>query len=205
MLIFFIRQEIRTATSSMTSVPKPLKFLRPHYGTLQAHYEKMAESDLKVKAIEFDIMLSNFLFLLASFSSNYYLLTSFTPLQKLLADILSVLALTMSPEGERVCFYLLFAAIAYSIRFHFQHPSTCLRWHLSSLLQASKDLYYLFLLHKMQKVDLGHASWLRSCIFTYCRISNGQMDNGQLKSRVSPSENELLDAARGHYQFIIIL
>ncbi|KAL3645444.1 26S proteasome non-ATPase regulatory subunit 2 A [Castilleja foliolosa] len=62
-----MRQEIRTSTSSMTSVPKPLKFLRPHYGTLQAHYEKMAESDLK----------------------------------KMLADILSVLALTMSPEGER--------------------------------------------------------------------------------------------------------
>ncbi|XP_047949685.1 26S proteasome non-ATPase regulatory subunit 2 homolog A-like [Salvia hispanica] len=62
-----MREEIRTATSSMTSVPKPLKFLRPHYGTLQAHYEKMSDSDLK----------------------------------KLLADILSVLALTMSPEGER--------------------------------------------------------------------------------------------------------
>ncbi|CAA0808637.1 26S proteasome non-ATPase regulatory subunit 2 homolog A [Striga hermonthica] len=62
-----MRQEIRTATSSMTSVPKPLKFLRPHYGTLLARYEKMADSDLK----------------------------------KLLADILSVLALTMSPEGER--------------------------------------------------------------------------------------------------------
>lgn len=62
-----MRQEIRTATSSMTSVPKPLKFLRPHYATLQAHYEKMADSDMK----------------------------------KLLADILSVLALTMSPEGER--------------------------------------------------------------------------------------------------------
>ncbi|XP_075476361.1 26S proteasome non-ATPase regulatory subunit 2 homolog A-like [Primulina tabacum] len=62
-----MRQEIRTATSSMTSVPKPLKFLRPHYGTLQAQYEKMTDSDLK----------------------------------KLLADILSVLALTMSPEGER--------------------------------------------------------------------------------------------------------
>ncbi|KAL8031536.1 hypothetical protein ABFX02_13G032500 [Erythranthe guttata] len=62
-----MRQEIRMATSSMTSVPKPLKFLRPHYGTLQAHYENMVDSDLK----------------------------------KLLADILSVLALTMSPEGER--------------------------------------------------------------------------------------------------------
>lgn len=32
----------------MTSVPKPLKFLRPHYGTLKAYYETMSESDLKV-------------------------------------------------------------------------------------------------------------------------------------------------------------
>lgn len=63
-----MRQEIRSATSSMTSVPKPLKFLRPHYGTLKSYYEAMQEdSDLK----------------------------------KLLADILSVLALTMSAEGER--------------------------------------------------------------------------------------------------------
>ncbi|XP_057455621.1 26S proteasome non-ATPase regulatory subunit 2 homolog A [Lotus japonicus] len=62
-----MRQEIRTSTSSMTSVPKPLKFLRPHYGTLKAYYEIMPKSDLK----------------------------------KYLADILSVLALTMSAEGER--------------------------------------------------------------------------------------------------------
>ncbi|KAL8201505.1 hypothetical protein R6Q57_012844 [Mikania cordata] len=62
-----MRQEIRTSTSSMTSVPKPLKFLRPHYGTLKSFYETMPDSDLK----------------------------------KLLADILSVLALTMSAEGDR--------------------------------------------------------------------------------------------------------
>ncbi|KAL4272125.1 hypothetical protein GQ457_13G006320 [Hibiscus cannabinus] len=62
-----MRHEIRTSTSSMTSVPKPLKFLRPHYGTLKAFYETMPDSDLK----------------------------------KYLSDILSVLALTMSAEGER--------------------------------------------------------------------------------------------------------
>ncbi|PRQ49910.1 putative armadillo-like helical protein [Rosa chinensis] len=62
-----MRQEIRTSTSSMTSVPKPLKYLRPHYGTLKAYYETMSDSDLR----------------------------------KYLADILSVLALTMSAEGER--------------------------------------------------------------------------------------------------------
>ncbi|PIA32537.1 hypothetical protein AQUCO_04400025v1 [Aquilegia coerulea] len=62
-----MRQEIRTSTSSMTSVPKPLKFLRPHYGTLKSFYETMGDSDQR----------------------------------KYLADILSVLALTMSAEGER--------------------------------------------------------------------------------------------------------
>ncbi|KMZ67453.1 26S proteasome regulatory subunit N1 [Zostera marina] len=62
-----MRQEIRTATSSMTSVPKPLKFLRPHYGTLKEYFGKMSESVLR----------------------------------KYLADILSVLAMTMSAEGER--------------------------------------------------------------------------------------------------------
>jgi len=62
-----MRQEIRSATSSMTSVPKPLKFLRPHYGTLKSYFETMPESELK----------------------------------KYMADILSVLALTMSIEGER--------------------------------------------------------------------------------------------------------
>ncbi|CAN8273556.1 unnamed protein product [Cochlearia groenlandica] len=62
-----MRQEIRASTSSMTSVPKPLKFLRPHYGTLKEFHKNMAESDLK----------------------------------KLLADILSVLALTMAADGER--------------------------------------------------------------------------------------------------------
>ncbi|KAG5020493.1 hypothetical protein JHK87_016348 [Glycine soja] len=41
-------QEIRTSTSSMTSVPKLLKFLRPHYGTLKTYYATMVESNLKV-------------------------------------------------------------------------------------------------------------------------------------------------------------
>jgi 26S proteasome regulatory subunit N1 len=37
-----LRKEIRSSTSSMTSVPKPLKFLKPHYSTLtQFNEEKM--------------------------------------------------------------------------------------------------------------------------------------------------------------------
>ena len=31
--------EVRSSTSSMTSVPKPLKFLSPHYDALKAFYE----------------------------------------------------------------------------------------------------------------------------------------------------------------------
>ncbi|KAJ0970735.1 hypothetical protein J5N97_018694 [Dioscorea zingiberensis] len=64
-----MRQEIRSSTSSMTSVPKPLKFLRPHYGTLKAYFEMvMDDSDLKCRSTLL---------------------------------IYSVLALTMSAEGER--------------------------------------------------------------------------------------------------------
>ncbi|KAH7104979.1 26S proteasome regulatory complex, non-ATPase subcomplex, Rpn1 subunit [Auriculariales sp. MPI-PUGE-AT-0066] len=39
-----LRNLIRTSTSSMTSVPKPLKFLRPHYPALQALYESWKSS-----------------------------------------------------------------------------------------------------------------------------------------------------------------
>lgn len=44
-----IRSEIRSATSSMTSVPKPLKFLRPHYGTLKEFFARMPVGDNKVR------------------------------------------------------------------------------------------------------------------------------------------------------------
>lgn len=37
----FLRREIRSATTSMTSVPKPLKFLRPHYQALKAMYQEL--------------------------------------------------------------------------------------------------------------------------------------------------------------------
>ncbi|KDR72525.1 hypothetical protein GALMADRAFT_252654 [Galerina marginata CBS 339.88] len=42
-----LRTLIRTSTSSMTSVPKPLKFLRPHYPALQALYETWPPSENK--------------------------------------------------------------------------------------------------------------------------------------------------------------
>ncbi|KAI0372041.1 26S proteasome regulatory complex non-ATPase subcomplex Rpn1 subunit [Pilatotrama ljubarskyi] len=42
-----LRTLIRTSTSSMTSVPKPLKFLHPHYPALQALYETWSPSEDK--------------------------------------------------------------------------------------------------------------------------------------------------------------
>uniref|UniRef100_A0A7S2R9L3 26S proteasome non-ATPase regulatory subunit 2 homolog n=2 Tax=Rhizochromulina marina TaxID=1034831 RepID=A0A7S2R9L3_9STRA len=62
-----LRKEIRSSTTSMTSVPKPLKFLRPHYGTLKGVHGDMADS----------------------------------PVRRELADILSVLAMTMAAADSR--------------------------------------------------------------------------------------------------------
>ncbi|KAH8083342.1 armadillo-type protein [Cristinia sonorae] len=42
-----LRTLIKTSTSSMTSVPKPLKFLHPHYPELQTLYETWAASENK--------------------------------------------------------------------------------------------------------------------------------------------------------------
>lgn len=38
---------IRTSTTSMTSVPKPLKFLREHYPALKQVYEKIKDPKTK--------------------------------------------------------------------------------------------------------------------------------------------------------------
>jgi len=38
-----ITKDIHTTTSSMTAVPKPLKFLRPHLEALIAHFESMPQ------------------------------------------------------------------------------------------------------------------------------------------------------------------
>lgn len=63
-----LRSQIRSATTSMTSVPKPLKFLREHYDTLKQIYEVMPTEET----------------------------------QRFLADIISILAMTMPPEKHGV-------------------------------------------------------------------------------------------------------
>lgn len=62
-----IRSEIRSATSSMTSVPKPLKFLRPHFPLLKEYYVNSITDG---------------------------------PNKVFLADILSVLSMTMGDEKK---------------------------------------------------------------------------------------------------------
>jgi 26S proteasome regulatory subunit N1 len=46
-----LRKTIRESTSSMTSVPKPLKFLMPHYAALKAIHEKMKDNDCQVQRL----------------------------------------------------------------------------------------------------------------------------------------------------------
>jgi hypothetical protein len=41
--------EIKSATASMTSVPKPLKFLRPHYEELKTFFASMQPGENKVQ------------------------------------------------------------------------------------------------------------------------------------------------------------
>jgi 26S proteasome regulatory subunit N1 len=71
-----IVSELRSATSSMTSVPKPLKFLRPHYSALKDLHTKLGDD--------------------ASMTSDVDSLI----LRARLADVLSVLAMTMGADGE---------------------------------------------------------------------------------------------------------
>ncbi|CAI6342293.1 unnamed protein product [Periconia digitata] len=42
-----IKEFIKTSTSSMTAVPKPLKFLRPHYENFEKTYDSWPASDIK--------------------------------------------------------------------------------------------------------------------------------------------------------------
>ncbi|RKP21880.1 26S proteasome regulatory complex, non-ATPase subcomplex, Rpn1 subunit [Rozella allomycis CSF55] len=47
-----LKNSIRTATTSMTSVPKPLKFLRPHFKDMEAKYKGYKEGENKRRFAE---------------------------------------------------------------------------------------------------------------------------------------------------------
>ena len=59
--------ELRTATASMTSVPKPLKFLRPHFAVLKGLFETISkeESNKDVQFLELRARLADVLAVLA--------------------------------------------------------------------------------------------------------------------------------------------
>ena len=44
-----LRTQIKSSTSSMTSVPKPLKFLRQHYATMKELFETWPNQENKVE------------------------------------------------------------------------------------------------------------------------------------------------------------
>lgn len=69
--------ELRSATSSMTSVPKPLKFLRPKFDSLKGYYESIQGGE------EGAVTDKELLFLRAR-----------------LGDVLAVLAMTLGKHGE---------------------------------------------------------------------------------------------------------
>jgi 26S proteasome regulatory subunit N1 len=68
--------ELRSATSSMTSVPKPLKFLRPKYDVLKGYYGSIVEDE----SVEGD--------------------REMVYLRARLGDVLAVLAMTLGKHGE---------------------------------------------------------------------------------------------------------
>ena len=81
-------QELRTATSSMTSVPKPLKFLRPHYPLLKVTYEKLAGTIAKSTTTTTEAA--------ATTTPPMALEGEELEFRARLADVLSVLAMTLS-------------------------------------------------------------------------------------------------------------
>jgi 26S proteasome regulatory complex component len=41
-------QEVKSATTTVTSVPKSLKFLKPHYQTIKDYFGKITDTEFKV-------------------------------------------------------------------------------------------------------------------------------------------------------------
>jgi len=48
-----LKKIVKDSTTSMTSVPKPFKFLKEHYKNLTAHYDRMTPSFLKRNLADF--------------------------------------------------------------------------------------------------------------------------------------------------------
>ena len=76
--MYCLRSEMRSATSSMTSVPKPLKIMIPHFENLKDSYKALTTGSLGAR---------------------------------LMADVLSMLSMTVEEDTERQCLsYQLFGS-----------------------------------------------------------------------------------------------
>ena len=64
----FLKDQITTSTSSMTSIPRPLKFLRTHYQEIKEKYEKWEEKTNEDK--NFKLMLCDLLSVLVMVIMN---------------------------------------------------------------------------------------------------------------------------------------
>lgn len=53
-----LRMLMRTSTTSMTAVPKPLKYLRSFYPSLKSRYERLEREEVKVRFAEILSVLS---------------------------------------------------------------------------------------------------------------------------------------------------
>lgn len=51
---------IKSSTTSMTSVPKPLKFLMPHYSTIKGIYDLLTDDEVKVILTFYNCLYRNF-------------------------------------------------------------------------------------------------------------------------------------------------
>lgn len=68
--LYCLRSEMRSATSSMTSVPKPLKIMVPHFENLKSAYKTLPTGSLSAR---------------------------------LMADVLSILSMTIEEDNDRQC------------------------------------------------------------------------------------------------------
>ena len=53
-----LKNEVKDSTSSMTSIPKPFKFLKPHYKDIVSYYEGLSPHQLKTELANFISVIS---------------------------------------------------------------------------------------------------------------------------------------------------
>jgi 26S proteasome regulatory subunit N1 len=63
-----IKNEVSTSTASMTSIPRPLKFLRLHYDAIKEYQENLRQSDQKDR--EFKLVLNDLLAVIVMVTSS---------------------------------------------------------------------------------------------------------------------------------------